>query len=127
MSKPDGLGVGGDALWVALYSEGMAGNHEALLVEACRAKDRLDKLDAILRGDVDTWTRLVSTHDGEYEIRIDDALVKANSTATSLRQLIAVLPEVKDKPKASNALDELNAKRKERGAAPTRKPRTKSN
>ncbi len=125
--KPEGFGPGAEELWAALHADGMGGNHEALLVEACRAKDRLDKLDAILRGDVDTWTRLVSTQDGEYEIRIDAALAQANTTATSLRQLIAVLPEVKDKPKASNALDELNAKREARGAAPTCKPRTKSN
>lgn len=61
-------------------------------MEACRAKDRLDKLDQILRADVDTWATL--THNlrtEDYELKIDAALSQANSTATLMKQLLAAL------------------------------------
>lgn len=64
-----------------------------LLEEAARIADRLDKLDALLRGDADVWARLV--HDvrtKDYELRIDSALIEARQQASVLRQLIAGLP-----------------------------------
>lgn len=65
----------------------------ALLEEACRIADRLDKLDALLRGDADVWARLV--HDvrtEDYELRIDSALIEARQQANTLRQILASLP-----------------------------------
>jgi len=65
---------------------------EVTLLEACRAKDRLDELDQVLRGDVDTWVSLVHdprTHD--YELRVNVVLASANITATLLKQLLASL------------------------------------
>ncbi len=62
------------------------------LEEACRAKDRLDKLDRILTGEVETWAALV--HDvrtEDYELKIDAALSQANSTANLMKQLLAAL------------------------------------
>lgn len=64
------------------------------LEEACRAKDRLDKLDQVLRGDVDTWTQLVvdAASDGQIlELRVTQALSKANDTANLMKQLLAAL------------------------------------
>ncbi len=93
--KPDGLGQGGSALWSSITSE-----HEldaaqlAQLTEACRAKDRLDKLDEVLRGDTDTWMSLVldPRSDGQvYELRITNALSKANDTANLMKQLLTAL------------------------------------
>ena len=93
--KPDGLGQGGSALWSSITSE-----HEldaaqlAQLTEACRAKDRLDKLDEVLRGDADTWMSLVldPRSDGQvYELRITNALSKANDTANLMKQLLTAL------------------------------------
>ena len=93
--EPDGLGQGGSALWSSITSE-----HEldaaqlAQLTEACRAKDRLDKLDEVLRGDADTWMSLVvdPRSDGQvYELRITNALSKANDTANLMKQLLTAL------------------------------------
>jgi hypothetical protein len=62
------------------------------LTEACRAKDRLDKLDELLRGDVDTWARVVHrTRTEDYELRIDNAASLANSTADHMKKLLNAL------------------------------------
>jgi hypothetical protein len=92
--RPVGLGAGGRALWQAVTTD-----HDTLdalqlvtLEEACRAKDRLDKLDEVLRGDVDTWATLV--HDlrtEDYELKIDAALSQANATANLMKQLLAAM------------------------------------
>lgn len=90
---PEGLREGGRALW-----KGIAGAHEldpvqaVQLHEACRAKDRLDKLDAVLSGESETWMTLV--HDlrtEDYELKIDAALAASNSTANLMKQLLASL------------------------------------
>lgn len=92
-AMPSGLGPGGQELW-----ESVADDYEldpvqkVQLLEACRAKDRLDKLDALLRGDVDSWVRL--THrlqTDDYELKIDAALTQANATANLMKQLLAAL------------------------------------
>ena len=91
---PPGLGTGGRALWrdvVAVHTT-LDASQQVQLLEACRAKDRLDKLDELLRGEVETWARL--THNlrtEDYELRIDAALSQANATANLLKQLLAAL------------------------------------
>ncbi|OQO89920.1 hypothetical protein B1813_18950 [Saccharomonospora piscinae] len=90
---PTELAAGGRALWKAITDEHeLDAVQEVQLMEACRAKDRLDRLDAVLRGDADTWMKLthrVQTED--YELHVDDALVKANQTANQMKQLLAAL------------------------------------
>lgn len=90
---PTGLGAGGKALWREITSEHTLDvTQRVQLEEACRAKDRLDKLDELLRGDVDTWASLTHrTRTEDYELKIDDALGKANTTANLMKQLIASL------------------------------------
>ena len=90
---PDGLRAGGRALWC-----GIAGAFELMpeqlvqLEEACRAKDRLDKLDALLSGDVATWAEVDLDFNGEpVSLRIDAALAQANTTANLMKQLLAAL------------------------------------
>ncbi|WP_009473861.1 hypothetical protein [Rhodococcus sp. JVH1] len=90
---PQELGTGGKALWRDIVKDHeLDAVQRVQLLEACRAKDRLDKLDLILRGDADTWVDLVHrTQTEDYEIRIDDALAKANATGNLLKQLLAAL------------------------------------
>ena len=116
---PTGLGVGGRALWKAVTDDhNLDAPQRVTLEEACRAKDRLDKLDEILRGDVETWATLVhNTRTEDYELKIDAALTQANATANLMKQLIAAL----------RLPDEATGKRPQRrgprGAyAPTAKP-----
>ena len=93
MPPPDGLRSGGVSLW-----RGVAGSFELMpeqlvqLEEACRAKDRLDRLDALLSGDVDTWAHVDFDPDGRpVSLRIDAALAQANTTANLMKQLLAAL------------------------------------
>lgn len=90
---PPGLSSGGVQLWRRIAEEhDLDALQEVTLLEACRAKDRLDKLDDLLRGDGETWMKLVhDTRTEDYELKIDDALGKANSTANLLKQLLAAL------------------------------------
>lgn len=90
---PTGLAAGGSALWRSIVDlHNLDAVQLVQLTEACRAKDRLDKLDLILRGDVETWATL--THrlmTEDYELKIDKALTDANATANLLKQLLAAL------------------------------------
>lgn len=96
---PGELGDGGRSLWGAIAADyDLDVMQRVQLEEACRAKDRLDKLDAILRGDAETWATLVhNLQTDDYELKIDDALTKANATANLMKQLLAAmrLPDAK--------------------------------
>ena len=90
---PEGLSSGGRELWDAITAGHQLDAVQVVqLTEACRAKDRLDKLDELLRGDIDTWARL--THrlrTEDYELHIDDAAKLANATANQMKQLLAAM------------------------------------
>lgn len=90
---PTGLRAGGRALWKSIADEHELDAPQLVqLTEACRAKDRLDKLDALLRGDVDVWAEVYTNPDGfPVSLRIDAALQRANDTANLLKQLLAAL------------------------------------
>lgn len=90
---PEGLESGGLALWSAVTSAHQLDVVQVVqLTEACRAKDRLDRLDDLLRGDVDTWARVVHrARTQDYELRIDHALSLANSTADHMKKLLNAL------------------------------------
>jgi hypothetical protein len=90
---PDDLARGGRELWAAIdEAHELDATQRVQLLEACRAKDRLDKLDELLRGDADVWARLVHRVNSEdYELKIDAALSQANATANLMKQLLAAL------------------------------------
>ena len=90
---PAGLNAGGRTLWKSITdAHELDAPQLVQLTEACRAKDRLDKLDALLRGDVDTWAEIVEDREGNpVSLRIDAALQRANDTANLLKQLLAAL------------------------------------
>lgn len=90
---PASLEAGGQALWHGIADSFVLMPEQLVqLEEACRAKDRLDRLNLILSGEVETWARLTHrTRTDDYEIVIDDALAKANATANLLKQLLAAL------------------------------------
>lgn len=92
-AAPSGLGTGGRALWRSISADyDLDVMQRVQLEEACRAKDRLDKLDLILRGDVETWATITHrTQTDDYELKIDDALTKANATANLMKQLLAAM------------------------------------
>ena len=93
VAVPECLSAGGLGLWQAVTdSHTLDAVQEVQLLEACRAKDRLDKLDEVLRGETDVWARLVHrTRTDDYELKIDDAAKLANATANQMKQLLAAL------------------------------------
>lgn len=111
---PSGLGDGGRELWLEITaSHALDVAQKVQLTEACRAKDRLDKLDDLLRGDVDTWAKLVhGLRTDDYELKIDSALSAANTTANLLKQLLAAL----------RLPDEFGKRPQYRGARGAQKP-----
>lgn len=92
ISKPRNLGLGGARLWDQVTESHELDPVQAVqLEEACRAKDRLDTLDALLRGDVDVWLSIGESRDGDVKVIVDSALDKANTTANLMKQLLAAL------------------------------------
>lgn len=87
------MGPRGRRLWAALC-ERVDGEHgRALLTEACRTADRLDRLDALLVGDESAWFRLRSDASAKMvEVVIDAALAEARQQAMTFQRLIASLP-----------------------------------
>lgn len=86
------LGAGGKRLWAAVceYAE-LDEMQKVQLMEACRAKDRLDKLDGMLRGDTAEWGQIEFSIGRPSVLVINNALDKANATASSMKQLLAAL------------------------------------
>lgn len=90
---PAGLGTRGRRLWKALTGHGPSPAEREVALEACRTADRLDKLDALLRGDAEDWVRILPPREGEEELvlRIDGALSEARQQQTVLKQLVAAV------------------------------------
>jgi hypothetical protein len=92
-TAPRGLGAGGRKLW-----KGVTDAHEldeaqlAQLTEACRMKDRLDKLDKLLRGEEESWIRISAPSlEGVSVITVHGAFDKAAAGANVMKQLLAAL------------------------------------
>lgn len=100
MQKPDDLAAGGAALWDAIAAEHELDAVQVVqLTEACRQKDRLDDLDRMIRGkgvlnlmrlrlDIDD---MVMDPEATITIKMDGVLDKANSTANTMKQLLAAM------------------------------------
>lgn len=80
----------GARIWSA-YCEHADGEAAlALLEEICRTADRLDRLDALLTGEADSWCRLAEGQDG-VELHIDQALSEARQQAQAFIRLWGAL------------------------------------
>ncbi len=92
-TTPRGLSSGGKALWKAIDADHALDAAQLVqLEEACRAKDRLDRLDSLLRGDLDSWLSIQEFDDGRPSVLvINSALTQANATANLMKQLLAAL------------------------------------
>lgn len=92
-TSPSGLESGGLALWTAVTTAHQLDVLQMVqLTEACRAKDRLDKLDELLRGEVDSWSSLRhSSLTQTYELKFDNAATLANATADHMKRLLNAL------------------------------------
>ena len=84
---------GGASLWAAITgAHDLDATQLVQLEEACRAKDRLDRLDSLLNGDLDAWLSIQDFEDGRPSVLvINSALTQANATANLMKQLLAAL------------------------------------
>ena len=84
----------GRKLWVDTLATGTLTPAElTLLEEACRAADRLERLDEILRGRKSAWLELVPTSlDGSVvTVLVGNVLTEARQQQTTLKGLLAEL------------------------------------
>lgn len=86
------FGPRGRRLWNDLADKITGEAHRALLEEACRIVDRLDQLDALLKGDASQWCRIETLSPRVVELRVDSPLIEARQQANTLRQIVAALP-----------------------------------
>ncbi|MGN7133394.1 hypothetical protein ACTHQY_08985 [Rhodococcoides corynebacterioides] len=103
------LDAAGRRLFDDLAEESDSYSLTVLIVEAARTKDRLDKLDLLLRGDIDTWAVLV--HDlrtEDYELKINSAAAEARQLASVLRQLLSEIRRQKGDAGGSDDDDDLD-------------------
>lgn len=71
----------------------------AMIEEAGRIKDRLDRLDALASGERDVWLHLTELREsGEYKVSIDQPLQEARQLATVFRQMLAEIARRREKP-----------------------------
>lgn len=114
------FGPRGQALWDAVAPTCDTARR-VLLDEACRLADRLDGLDRVLAGDVDTWATIRNGRgeDMPAEIVVNSAMSEARMTATALRQIITELSpaagdDAAQPAKGGSVSDDLARRRRER-------------
>ena len=89
-----GLGRAGARLWSEMNAGALLGPMQrVLLLEACRMTDRLEKFNAVLTGDVQTWLTLELRKDDEDEFERTFVIV-VNNAAAEARQLAGTLKTV---------------------------------
>jgi hypothetical protein len=116
-AKSTGLGPRGRRLWREMAGDKLDASKRVLLEEACRIADRLDKLDALLLGDVDAWFRFTADDSGaEVTVTVDKALSEARHQAVALKQIVSELRQgAAAKPETGGSvLDQLAARREAR-------------
>lgn len=109
-SAPANLSSRGRALWTALHKDVTRdAATDALVLEACRIADRLDRLDAQLRGDQDEWLRFRLPDEGtELVMTVNPLLAECRQQATALQRLLDKL-QTKPEPaaKGPDVLEQL--------------------
>lgn len=81
---------GGRDLWEHMNDPRDPADVTALVVEACRVKDRLDRLHRMATCDGREWGRLLPAEaEGEFVLKIGDVLREQRQTETVFKQLIA--------------------------------------
>lgn len=97
---------------------GMSAGEKVLLEEACRLVDRLDRFDALLRGDAQAWAVIEWPYeDSPAALVIGSVVTEARQTVGELRQVVKALsiPAAGEGQKGG-VLDELARRRGQRTA-----------
>lgn len=104
------LGERGQALWAELVTDQTPLDEKALVTEACRIADRLERLDQILRGDLDTWLEISTSFDGRtIYVTMGNTLSEARQHALVLKALLAEIRVLAGNRPASKGVSGLAA------------------
>lgn len=84
----------GRRLWEAYEGRVDGDRGLVLLEEACRTADRLDRLDALLSGDVRAWLTLAEDKrdEGTLIVKVDGVLAEARQQQGILHRILTSLP-----------------------------------
>lgn len=105
----------GEALYERLCA-GLGPAQDALLVEACRIVDRLDRLDAALEDREGRWLTLQVAEDvTQVTVVVDRALAEARQQAGTLKQLVAELRQAGKRQQRNSADGNAGGERKAAG------------
>lgn len=86
------LGTAGRAMWDDGHSSHeLSATESVLLLEACRMKDRLDRLDQLTRKKSTKWLAVQVPDGPQLQLRVTSADTAANTAATAMKQLIAAV------------------------------------
>mgnify|MGYP006917994466 CR=1 FL=1 len=82
---------GGRELWGQMQDSRDPGDVVALVVEACRVKDRLDHLHRMVSRDDSVWGRILPSGDSESEfvLQVGNLLREQRQTEVVFKQLVA--------------------------------------
>lgn len=122
-STPEGLAERGSVFWLAMTKDReIDAAQAALLAETCRVMDRLERLDQLLRGDIETWARIEADYTGgekSVELVFDDALAEARQQQQVLRQMLTTLgvEKLRAAKKGGSVRDDIAARRAARRSA----------
>lgn len=102
--RPAGLRSGGRALWDALTADGALDVvQQAVALEACRAKDRLDQLNDVIDGkgvlQLMHFRSMVDFDDEDtrhIKLTVDGAMAEARQLQQGLKQMLAALRPLSD-------------------------------
>lgn len=78
----------GRAMWTSFGGPGLPPGKAALLLEACRMADGLDKLDAILGGRKREWVKILPDDMGEVTLIVDGLLTERRQQQVAFAQLV---------------------------------------
>lgn len=128
---PRDLRTRGQAIWAAYAADTLDAPSRALVQEAARCADTLDKLDALLAGRRDAWVKLVFDEMGNVELSVDKVLNERRMYQLAFMQQmnairaagikVVAAPAVQGQPQGRGGLiDELKRKRDQRESEPAR-------
>lgn len=79
-------------MWREMDGDSRTGGERALVEEACRIADRLDRLDGLLTGGLEALLRFRISDDGaEVTVTVNNVLAEARQQAAVLKQIVAEL------------------------------------
>ncbi len=104
MDERAALGERGQAVWDAYGAADLPAGHRALVHEAARICDTLDKLSRLAAGDVATWATVIISEVGEVSLEIGSVLAEMRNQQTTLKNILMEIRQVglvQKKPKVT--------------------------